>query len=100
MNKKALTGFLSRFQDILDELDAFEMTEELEELNAEFEDALFMIESIDLEDEDAAEELEESFDELAALLEDYRELAEELPEILQKVETLDMCLKMAQSNMA
>ncbi len=100
MNKKALAGFLARFQDILDALDGFEMTDALEELNAEFEDALFMIESIDPEEEDAQEELEESFEELHSLLEDYRELAKEVPELLQKTVEMEMCLKMAESNLA
>ena len=100
MNKKALAGFIDRFHAILDALDEIEMTDELEELNAEFEDALFMLESIDPEDDDAGEELEESCEELAALLEDYRDLAEDVPELLQKLVEFEMCLKMAESNLA
>ena len=99
MNKKALQGFVSRFQDILDELDALDMSEELEEANAEFEDALFMLESIDPEDEDAAEELEEAFEELEALLDDYRDLDGGNPGLCECLEKFAMCLKMAQNNL-
>ena len=48
----ALAGFYDRFQAILEGMDDFEMDEELEELNAQFEDVLFMMETIDEEDED------------------------------------------------
>lgn len=99
MNKKAAAGFVSRFQAILDELDAFEMNEALEELNAEFEDALFMLESIDYEDEDAPEEFADSLEELQALAEAYRALSGEMPELLQKVRELEMCLEMAENNL-
>ena len=50
MSKAALNGFLERFHGILDELDAFEADEELEELNAQLEDVLFLMESVDVED--------------------------------------------------
>ena len=99
MNKKAFAGFMARLQNILDELDKFEMTDELEELNAEFEDALFMLEDFDPEEEGSQEELEESLDELNALLEDYRELADETPELRQQVTEIEMCLKMIENNM-
>lgn len=99
MNKKAAAGFVSRFQAILDELDELEMNEALEELNAEFEDALFMLESIDYEDAEAAEEFADSMEALRALAEEYRELSAEMPELLQKVTELEMCLEMAENNL-
>ena len=99
MNKKAAAGFVSRFQAILDELDELEMNEALEELNAEFEDALFMLESIDYEDAEAAEEFADSMEALRALAEEYRELSAEKPELLQKVTELEMCLEMAENNL-
>ena len=99
MNKKTFAGFIDRLHNILDELDNLEMTDELEELNAEFEDALFMLEDFDPEDAESREELEESMDELNALLEDYRGLSEEMPELRQQVIEIEMCLKMIENNM-
>jgi len=99
MNKKAFAGFMERLQNILDEMDNIEMTDELEELNAEFEDALFMLEDFDPDDGDAQEELEESLDELNALLANYRELCDEIPALCQQVTEFEMCLKMIENNM-
>ena len=39
MKNNARMGFLERFQSILDALDEFEMDEELEELNAQLDEA-------------------------------------------------------------
>lgn len=99
MKKNAAASFLARFQDILDDLDEFEMTEELEELNAQLEDAIFLMESIDDGDEDASEELEGAIEEIEGLLEEYRELAEEIPELRQKVLELEMAAGMARMNL-
>lgn len=95
----ALEGFYNRFQSILEELDAFEMDEELEELNAEFEDALFMMETIDEEGEDAAEEIADAMEDMEGLLADYQELAKQNPEIGQKVLELEMAVQMAKNNL-
>ena len=95
----ALAGFCERFQAILDALDAYEMDETLEELNAQFEDTLFLMENIDPEDEDAAEETEGALEELEDLLAEYRDLAQDRDELSQKVMELEMALKMAQNNL-
>lgn len=100
MNKKsALKGFCSRFQDILNSFDEFDMDEELEEMNAEMEDTLFMAESIDPENEDAAEEIQDFLDDMDGLLEEYRALAETRPELSAKVNELEMAVRMAAANL-
>ena len=99
MSKAALNGFLERFHGILDELDEIETDEELEELNAQLEDVLFLMESVDVEDADAAEELEGALEEIDDLLAAYRALAEELPELRQQALELEMARKMAGQNL-
>ncbi|MBQ8506360.1 MAG: hypothetical protein IJ466_02880 [Clostridia bacterium] len=95
----AAASFLARFQDILDDMDEFEMTDELEELNAQFEDAIFLLESIDEDDEDASEELEGALEEIGDILDGYRDLSEEMPDLKQKVLELEMAVKMAEMNL-
>lgn len=93
---KMLDGFMKRFQEILDALDEMSESEEMDELNAQFEDILFLMESTDPDDEDAAEELEGALEEMEDLLEEYRDL--EIPEIAQKITELEMAVCMAQNN--
>ena len=99
LSKAALSGFLERFHGILDELDTFEADEELEELNAQLEDVLFLMESVDPEDADAAEEIAGALEEIDDLLAAYRELAEELPELRQQALELEMARRMAGQNL-
>ena len=99
MSKAALNGFLERFHGILDVLDEIEADEELDELNAQLEDVLFLMESVDVEDADAAEELAGALEEIDDLLAAYRELAEELPELRQQALELEMARKMAGQNL-
>lgn len=95
----ALAGFYDRFQAILDDLDEYDMDESLEELNAQFEDTLFLMENIDMDEEDAADEIEGALEEMRDLCEEYRDLAQERPEISQKIAELDMVLQMAENNL-
>lgn len=95
----ALAGFISRFQAILEELDQFEMDEEMEEMNAEFEDALFMMETIDEDGGDAAEEIADAMEDMDDLLARYRALCGERPELGQKVLELEMAVQMAKNNL-
>ena len=99
MSKAALNGFLERFHGILDELDEIGADEELEELNAQLEDVLCLMESVDPEDADAAEEIAGALEEIDDLLAAYRELAEELPELRQQALELEMARKMAGQNL-
>lgn len=99
MKDAAMKAFLQRFQAILDAMDEFEADEELEEINAQFEDTLFLIESIDETDEDAADEIADAFDDLDDIAADYLDYAEENPEILEKANELKMTLEMARRNL-
>lgn len=94
---KIADGFMKRFQEILDALDNMADSDEMEELNAQFEDVLFLMESIDAEDEDAAEEMEGALEEMEDLLEQYRDL--ETPGLDQKITELEMAVRMAQNNL-
>ena len=93
---KLYDGFMKRFQEILDAFDELCESDEMDELNAQFEDILFLMENIDAEDEDAAEEFEGALEEMEDLLEEYKAL--ELPEIAQKTTELEMALQMAKNN--
>lgn len=97
--KSALAGFCERFHEILDALDEMDMDEELEEMNAQFEDTLFWMESIDEDEDDAQEEIEDALEEMEGLLEDYRKLAEERTELGQKALELEMAVQMAARNL-
>ena len=94
---KLMEGFIKRFQGILDALDEMSDSEEMDELNAQFEDVLFLMESTDEEDEDAREELEGALEELDELLEEYREL--DMPELAQKLTELEMAVQMVKNNL-
>ena len=98
-NSTALAGFCQRFQSILDALDAYDTDETLEELNAQYEDILFLMESIDVEDEDADEETEGALEELDDLLGEYRALADDRPELSQQILEMEMALQMARNNL-
>ena len=92
--------FEKRFREILASLDEFRgEDEEIEEMNAEFEDALFVIECIDVNEEEWEEEFTDALEEFKDLLEGYRDLSEEIPELKDAADRLDMAIKMAQSNL-
>ena len=99
MKDAAMKAFLQRFQAILDAMDEFEADEELEEINAQLEDTIFLIESIDETDEDAAEEIADAFDDLDDIAADYLDYAEDDPEILEKANELKMTIEMARRNL-
>ena len=94
-----LTAFVERFSGILDAFDALTADEEQEELNAEFEDAIFLLESIDAEDEDAAEEIEDALDEIDALCGDFRKAAGKDSERAEIVLQMEMAARMARQNL-
>lgn len=99
--------FEKRFRDILEELDSImensdfdeDINEQFAELNAESEDALFLLSEIGSDEEDAAEAIEDALDEFEALCEDYRELSEELTEIAPQVQRLGMLIEMMKNNL-
>lgn len=92
--------FEKRFREILASLDEFrDENDEIEEMNAEFEDALFVIECIDVNDEEWEEEFTDALEEFCDLLDGYRDLAEEIPELNEVADRLDMAIKMAEANL-
>ncbi len=88
-----IESFEKKFREILGELDALDGGEELDELNAEFEDALFMFGTIDESEEDWQEELDDALTEFESLCEDYRAL--DVPGIQEIANRFDMAVKMA-----
>lgn len=83
------------FEEILSELDALasdlDDAEELEELNAELEDALMMLGELDPRDGDYDEDLEDALEELRALAGDYQRLAGAIPgvaDLARRMETM------------
>ena len=68
--------FIARLEDILDELDDMELTDELEELNANLEDVLFMMSEAEPDGEEFADEMGDAAGELSDLANEYRKLPE------------------------
>ena len=99
MNENAMKAFMKRFREILDGLDALDMDEELEELNAQMEDTLFFMESIDPDDADAGEEFEGAFEELSDIAEEYVDMAGDYPGLGEKAAELKAAIDMAKRNM-
>lgn len=99
MKKTALAALNERFHAILRAFDELETDETLEELNAQFEDILFLMESIDEDDEDAQEEMLGVIEELQDVGCEYRELAQKRAELEQTVIELEMAVALAARNL-
>lgn len=73
---------------ILEALDALsescegEAAEALDELNAEFEDGLMLLDELDPGEDGCEEELRDAMEEFAALAESYQKLAFRIPELM------------------
>ena len=84
---------VERFEAVLAELDALAgacgSPEALEDLNAEFEDALMMLSEIDPRGEDWREELSEALDGMKALAGDYRTMAGDIPGVMALAERIE-----------
>ena len=97
--------FEKRFREILAQLDELrdlcddDQTENIKEMNAEYEDALFVIECIDINDEEWTEEFSDALEEFKDLLSGYQKLAQEVSEIKDAADRLDMVIKMAEANL-
>ena len=99
----SIKPFAARFREILVALDALAESadsEDLEDLNAEFEDALMLLSEIGAEDADRDEQLADALDELAALAGDYLALAEGISGLEETARRLDMAVAMARENLA
>ena len=98
-----IRDFTARLRDILDSLDGLNEDgmggEDLEELNAEFEDALFMMDGIDPSDETWREELEDALEELDALNADYRRLEDADGALYPLCDQMDMAIQFIRGNM-
>lgn len=95
--RKLAEGMLKRFQKILDDLDELSNSEEMDELNAQYEDTLFLAGSIGEEDDDAEDLFAGTLEELNDLLTQYRALHS--PQVDQKIVEMEMAVKMAERNL-
>lgn len=97
--------FEKRFRELLAGLDELrdqapeEASEALDEMNAEFEDALFLIECINTDEEEWQEEFADALEEYKDLCSGYRKLSESFPELAAEAERLDMIIRMAEANL-
>ena len=93
-----------RFHELLAEFDEdaerFDGDAEvLEEANAEFEDALFMLDGIDMNGGDWREEVADALEELEAMAGDYRKLAGRSESLASLVDRLDMAVQLARGSL-
>lgn len=94
--------FEKRFRGLLDELDELRAdadSEELDELAADFEDALFVVECIGADDEDWQEQFTDALDEFSDVAEGSRKLAEEIPLLEDVAGRMDALVQMARANL-
>lgn len=87
--------FLERLGEILAELDALgegvdaDSAEDLEDLNAELEDALLLLSELRPDGEDWREEITGALEDIQALAGDYRDMTEDVPELDALAERLE-----------
>ena len=94
--------FEARFREILEELDALCETldsEDLEDMNAELEDALLLLSEIGAEEADRDEQLADALDELSALAGDYMSMADGVPGREEPARRLEMAVELARENL-
>lgn len=97
--------FQKRFFAVLDSLDALfalqtgELQERMDEMNAELEDALMMLDEIDMRDEDAKEQLDGTLEEIEDLADEYLALAPRVKDLEALAGRLKMIAKMARENL-
>ena len=93
--------FEKRFREVLEALDEIrndaDDTEELDELNAQFEDALFVIECIAPDEEEWREEFTDALDEFKDLCDGYRAL--ENPAAAASADRLESLIRLAEANL-
>ena len=90
---QSMRDYIQRFGELLSELDALaedrggDACEDLEDLNAEFEDALLLLD--EWKPGDDADELADALDDLRALAGDYRALSGRVPGLADLAERLN-----------
>lgn len=92
--------FEKRFRELLGELDDLKEElddERMEEMNAQYEDALFVIECIDAEDEDWCEAFTDALEEFRDLCGEYRSL--KTPELAAAADRLEALVRLAEANL-
>ena len=98
-----IQSFLDRFGGLLTQLDALaedcdaEAAEDLEDLNAEFEDALMLLNECRADGD--PEELTDALEDMKALAGDYRGLTGDIPELAALADQLEMAADMALGNL-
>ena len=94
--------FEKRFRGLLDEMDELRADaddEDLEELAADFEDALFVIECIGANDEDWRGQFTDALDEFSDIAEGSRRLAGEIPQMEGIAGRMDALIQLARANL-
>ena len=95
--------FEKRFREILESLDEIrdnaegDGAESMDELNAGYEDALFVIECIGPDDEDRDEAFSDALDEFGDLIEEYETL--DVPGLDEIIGRLNMTVSLARNNL-
>lgn len=93
--------FEKRFREILAQLDELRdaaddrASGEMDEMNADFEDALFVIECIDADDDDWREEFSDALAEFRDLCADYRRL--NVSGLAETADRLEMAVRLAEN---
>lgn len=87
-----IEAYRARLSKLLEAFDALAKncgdTDALDELNAEFEDALLLLSEIRESSDGWEEELDDALEEFAALAGDYRALAKDIPALAPLAEQL------------
>ena len=94
--------FEKRVRGLLDEMDELRADaddEDLEELAADFEDALFVVECIGADDEDWREQFTDALDEFSDIAEGSRRLAGEIPQMEGITGRMEALIQMARANL-
>jgi len=94
MSKKRFRAVLDRLDEIRDA--AAVQEENLDEMNAEFEDALFVIECIGAEDDDWQEALGDALEEFRDLAHGYRQIALAIPALGEVIDELEAAVDAAE----
>lgn len=88
MEQTRLTGLIEGYNRILADFDACGAGEEAEELNAELEDVIFLLENIDPDDEDSGGELSDALEEMDDLAAAYDRLGQDVREVNERLKAL------------
>ena len=92
-----IRDFEARFREILERMD--ELRDGAGELNANFEDALFVIECTGADDEDWREALSDALDEFEDLCVAYRGIEGAVPGLAEAAGRLEMAVQLARANL-